>query len=302
MKKTGIFVAVLLAALLAAGLIIVNICIRESGRTGADRDRPLQIVASFYPIYVEAENVIGDTDGVKLTNMTEDLQGCLHEYQMTTGDMKLLSNADLLLVNGAGLENFITDTARQLPDLKIVNTGKHVNVIDDNAHYWLSLSNCKKQVSAIAKGLADADPQHAADYKKNAASYNRRIDALIDSTADLKKQLDGQPVIVFHEAFEYLAQEYGLKVCADLDLDGERQISANEVSDIMSEIEDNGVKVIFAEKQYGKNMGKMIEKETDADVVYLDTLMNGSGSPDSYLNGMEKNIRKIRHAFAVEQE
>ena len=74
----------------------------------------------FYPMYVAAENVIGDVEGVTLENLSEPQTGCLHDYQLTAVDMKLLSKADVFIVNGGGIESFLSDVAESYPNLKII--------------------------------------------------------------------------------------------------------------------------------------------------------------------------------------
>ena len=107
-------------------------------------------------------------------------------------------------------------------------------------------------------------------------------------------------MISFHEAYAYLAEDYGLHVAFTLDLDEERQVSAGEVSDVISALKENDSAVIFAEELYGSEMAETVKKEADAKVCFLDTLVRGDYSSDSYLSGMEENIRLIKEAYGVE--
>ncbi|HPY04278.1 MAG TPA: metal ABC transporter substrate-binding protein, partial [Spirochaetota bacterium] len=75
------------------------------------------VVTSFYPIYIIAKNVAAEADGVKVINMTPPITGCLHDYSITAGDMKLIEKADLFLMNGAGMENFSDEIASRYPKL-----------------------------------------------------------------------------------------------------------------------------------------------------------------------------------------
>ena len=107
----------------------------------------------------------------------------------------------------------------------------------------------------------------------------------------------GQEVIIFHEAYAYVAKDYGLEVAMVMDLDEERQVSAGEVAEVLEEIKEHGVSLILAEERYGKEMGDTIQKEADVDVVYLDTLNRGNYEKDSYLVGMQSNIDLLRQVF-----
>ena len=85
-----------------------------------------------------------------------------------------------------------------------------------------------------------------------------------------------------------------------MDLDEERQVSAGEVADILSVIETEDVRVILAEELYGRDMGEMMEKETDVRVVYLDTMTRGEYDADSYLDGMRSNLELLIQAFETD--
>ena len=82
-----------------------------------------------------------------------------------------------------------------------------------------------------------------------------------------------------------------------MDLDEERQVSAGEVSTFIDEIVDNDVKVVFAEYDYGSAMGKLIEEQTDAKVVYLETLVHGTYDKDDYISVLNKNYALISNSL-----
>lgn len=112
-----------------------------------------------------------------------------------------------------------------------------------------------------------------------------------------REQIQGEPVVIFHEAYAYVAQEYGLEVVGSMDLDEERQVSAGEVAEILNVIEQYQVPVVLAEKLYGESMGKTIEAESDAQVIYLDPITRGEYEKDSYLDAMENNMELLENAF-----
>ena len=89
-----------------------------------------------------------------------------------------------------------------------------------------------------------------------------------------------------------------MQVAYVMDLDEERQVSAGEVADVISEIKDNDVKVVLAEELYGKDMSDTVMKESEAKVYYLNTLVRGEYEADSYITGMEENIKILKEAFA----
>lgn len=295
MKNKYVFVAVLLAVILAASTGLTGLYVNRQEPEQPEDE--LVVVTSFYPMYIAAKNVIGDCEGVRLQNLSEPQTGCLHDYQLTAEDMKLLSTADVFIVNGGGIESFLTDVVSEYPDLKIINACENLELEEDNAHAWMSMSSYLVQLETIRDGLIQADPEKEEIYQTNEAEYAGQVQALMDDAQDLTETLAGQPVILFHEAYEYVADDYGLNVVGVMDLDEERQVSAGEVADIMSAIEEYDVPVILAEELYGQDMGDMMEAQTGVEVVYLDTLTRGDYEADSYLNGMEQNIALLREVF-----
>ena len=329
MKNKYVFTAVLLVMILFVGSVLTMAYVRAEQKKEQAKDEDLLVVTSFYPMYVAAENVIGDVEGVTLENLSEPQTGCLHDYQLTAADMKLLSKADVFIVNGGGIESFLSDVAESYPDLKIVQacdgidllesaegTGESHNDLssnedadhddhdhsehshgDENAHVWMNLADYQIQVQNICNGLSEADSAHAEQYAKNAQTYQGKVQELQQEAAELASQIASQPVVIFHEAYEYIVPEYGLQLAGEMNLDEERQVSAGEVADILHSIEDNHVSVVLAEELYGTDMGEMVAKQSGVKVVYLDTLTRGDYSADSYLEGMRSNIEQLKEAF-----
>lgn len=294
-KNKYVFVLVMLVVITVVSGLLTNIYVRESG--SKQEEQTLTVVTSFYPMYIAALNVIGDTDGVHLQNLSEPQTGCLHDFQLTPEDMKLLSKADVFIINGGGIESFMKDVAKSYPDLTIIEASEGIDLLEDegeeNAHAWMSVATYEEQVNHIAEGLAAADEKHASDYQKHADAYMVKLDALKERQQKVAEKIKGQSVILFHEAYDYVADDYGLDVAYVLDLDEERQVSAGEVADVLAAVRDDHVKYILAEELYGKSMGDTVEKETDAKVIYLDALNRGDYDADSYIKGMSANIDLI---------
>ena len=279
MKKKYLYTAIMLFAILVAGMGLTGWYVSQTQEQTDGQE--LTVVTSFYPMYIAAENVIGDADGVRLENLSEPQTGCLHDFQLTPEDMKLLSTADVFIINGGGIESFMKEHAHG----------------DVNAHAWMSVSAYETQVQTIADGLSGADPERSSAYQNGAKAYLEKLDGLKKRQEKLKQEISGQSVILFHEAYAYVAVDYGLQVNYLLDLDEERQVSAGEVSDVLSAVRKGHVKYILAEELYGKSMGDTIRKESDAKVLYLDPLNRGTYEKDSYINGMKKNMEILEEAF-----
>ena len=164
---------------------------------------------------------------------------------------------------------------------------------------WMSVESHIRQVQNIAAGLAAVDAQNAHGYTHNAEHYCSHLQELAEEEATLKQELSGQSVVLFQEAYAYLAEDLGLTVAYVLDLDEERQVSAGEVSAVMKAIRQQEVSVVFADDVYAKEMSAMVEDETDAVSVCIDTLVRGTYDKNSYLTQMQQNIDAIREAYGV---
>lgn len=298
MRNKYVFVAVMLCAILAAGMGTAWLAAR--GGSAEEREE-FTIVTSFYPMYVAAQNIAGNTPGVRVRNLSEPQTGCLHDFQLTPEDMKLLGTADVFLVNGGGIESFLEEVAAAYPDLTVVEACEYLELLHDgdenNAHAWLSPARYRDMIRTAALELGEADVRRRDRYMENADAYDARLATLEQRFCALAGQAEGTEVILFHEAFAYIAEDCGMRVRFVMDLDEERQVSAGETAALVSAVRDGNVPLILAEERYGRSMAETVQKEVDVEVLYLDPLNRGDGSPDSYLEGMGRNLELLEDFF-----
>ncbi len=256
----------------------------------------VHVVTSFYPVYIAALNVVGDSKNVTLANLSEPQTGCLHDYQLTPQDMILLSGADLFLVNGGGIESFLADVGKAYPNLAIAKASKGIELLEEgeNAHAWMDTRRYSEMVQNIATALGQADPDNQEYYQYNADQYCEKIQELTEQLEEVRAVAQGKPVVILHEAYAYVAQELGMQNMYCLNLDEERQVSAREAAEVMEKISTHQVSVVLVEELYGKDLGNAIESETDAKICYLDTMVRGDYEADSYLRAVQKNIDVLR--------
>ena len=310
MKKKCRFVGIMFLCIIIVCTVLVMIYERATNNNTKENEN-FTVVTSFYPMYIAALNIVDGADGVTLENLSEPQTGCLHDFQLTPEDMKLLSTADLFVINGGGIESFMSDVAKAYPDLTVVEACKNVELIneseedvdthdhdheadsdetdhdhetdsdesghdhdhgDENAHAWMSVARYRVMVSTIAESLSKADPSNAAIYDSNAKKYDAKLAELEEKEKEIKQKTAGNDIIIFHEAYEYVADDFGMNVCYLMDLDEERAVSAGEVSDVINAVRNDGVSVILAEELYGKDLGDTVSRETDVKMVYIDPL------------------------------
>ena len=291
----------------ALSILLVQPFVRTKDAPSA----PLTVVASFYPVYIAAEYLLDGVDDVQLNNLSEPQTGCLHDYTLTPADMKLLSTADAFAINGGGIEAFLPDVAAAYPSLTVIDTGSGLSLSDEasfnqdeadeeeeNAHYWMSIPLYMQQIQALRDGLCALCHNHdgaVSRIQQNAASYFEHLEELHHRQSAIASRLSGTKVILFHEAYEWVAGDYQMEPVFLLDLDEERQVSAGEIADVMNAIEKDQVPLVLAEEQYGKELGDLVATETGVSVVYLDTIVRGDNADakDAYLTRMADNLRLL---------
>jgi zinc transport system substrate-binding protein len=258
----------------------------------ARNENELSICATFYPLYIMLLNITDGVADVKVSMLAPANTGCLHDYQLTTRDMTTIENCDILVANGAGMEDFL-DKALELKNDRMIVASRGYSLVDDNAHIWVSPAGAIYEVQKIANGLEMLDSAHADLYAKNTDAYVEKLAALSDDMHARLNQFAGTKVITFHEAFTYFTDEFHLKPIAVIERDAGTEPSAKELSDLVKIIKDAqaaGEKIaLFAEPQYPAGAAEVIANETGLTVGELDPAVTGEPDKDSYLSAMKKN-------------
>ncbi len=267
----------------------------------AAEKKSFTIVTSFYPIYIHTLNITKDVPGIKVVNLVPSSVGCLHDYELTTEDMKKLSKGNVFIANGAGMEPFMESLTTKMKSLKIIDASRGIELLKDgthqNAHIWLSPSNAVTQVRTISAALGELDPSHKELYRKNGEAYCADLLLLKNAMSTGLKNIKHPEFISFHRAFDYLARDYGLKVAAVIRVEPSSDPSAKEIAGIITLVRKSGVKTLFVEPQYPSATAESIARETGARLYTLDTAVSGPFERDAYIQIMKKNLATLREAL-----
>nr|WP_037368784.1 metal ABC transporter substrate-binding protein [Selenomonas ruminantium] len=289
-------------------LLAVLVCVLAVGcgsQTAKDK-KEFTIVTSFYPMYIDVLNITKGVEGVKVVNMTKPQTGCLHDYQLTTEDMKTLEKADVFVVNGAGMESFLEKAAKQNPKMKTIEASnyKDINLLkngdEENPHVWLSVTYSIAQVKAITAGLCEADPAHKDAYRKNALDYCMKLEALKEEMHGELDNLPHKDIVTFHEAFPYLAKEFKLNIVSVIEREPGTEPTPQELEDTIKQVNGLTTKVLFTEPQYSPAAAETIARETGAKVYQLDPIVTGEANEsamDAYIDTMKKNMAVLKEAL-----
>ena len=303
----------ILSALLCAAVCLTGF---SGCGTPAKESSRLKLLASFYPIAIMALNITDGVEGVAVESMAQQQTGCLHDFQMTTADMKKAETADAFLINGAGMEGFLDKISDQLPELPVIDSSTGIPLIasgedhhhdggeghdhdqeDYNPHLWVSITNCMEQVRNLSEGIIALDPEHEAEYRENTETYLEKLSALRDKMHSALDHVKNKDIITFHEAFPYFAEEFGLHIAAVINREPDSQPSAKELADTIRLVRETGVKALFVEPLYPETSADIIAAETGAQGYVLDPAVSGEWDKNAYLTAMESNLQVLAQAL-----
>ena len=274
------------------------------------------IVTSFYPMYIFTINLTNGIDGVEVQNLTKQVEGCIHNYQLLPSDMVTLNNTALLVTNGAGMEPFLDKVSKQNPNLAIVDASKGIKLLgsnhhhysdehnhDDkheheyNSHVWLSVPNAIIQVENIATALKTALPNDSEKIESNKQEYIKRLKALDGQIKSELESYKGTPIITFHEAYDYFASEYGLLIIGSLETDHGEEPSAKQIASFTKTINEFKIPALFIEPEYKGTSANILASETGIKVYTLNPITSGQDSLTAYEDIMKSNLSVIKEAL-----
>jgi ABC-type Zn uptake system ZnuABC Zn-binding protein ZnuA len=285
--------------------------------------KPLNILCTTFPVYQLTRNVVQGRKAVSVELMLPAQFGCPHDYALTPQDLRKLSKADVLVVNGLGLEEFLGAPVKKAnPRLKIVDSSQGIQEIllyteeetgpegkpglerrpsVANPHLFAGPRMAGLLALNIGEGLAQIDPDGAEAYRNNARAYQNRMNKLADQFADLGRQLKNNRIVTQHGVFDYLARDMGLKIVAVVEDHAGREPSAAEILKILERVKKKKAGAVFTEPQYPEKIGRTLAKETGLPVAVLDPVAGGPENAllDYYESVMQKNMETLKKVLGV---
>ncbi len=279
------------AAAALAAMLVLTAC---ASTTDDPDGEGLNVVATTTHVgSVVAE--IGGDDVELTTLMAPGVEA--HDFEMTPEQGAALERADLILVSGAGLEDWLTDTidavgasdrVRDLsqgvplrsPDASGGDDGDEVD-----PHYWLSAPNAMIMVENVRDALVAVDPDGADGYADRAAGLIERLDAADAEVRDLIGEVpaDERRIVTDHDALGYFIDEYGLVFVGSIfpSLDVSAEPSAQDIEDLVVRIRSEEVRAMFTESTVDPRLAEAVAYETDARLVTEPLYTDSLGPPGS---------------------
>lgn len=229
-----------------------------------------------------------------------------HTFEPTPEQVKILSRAHLLVLNGVGLE-FWADKMIQSagnPNLHVVVTAEGLDILQTadeegdvggNPHVWLDPINAALQVARIRDALVEVDPGGKDVYLRNGARYIEDLKALDRDIMLRVAAFREKRFVAFHWAWVYFARRYGLEQAAVIERMPGSEPSPGEIAQVVETIRRMGAKAIFAEPQLSPRVAEAIAAETGAQVLFLNPL--GEPPDYNYIATMRHNVEQLEKAL-----
>lgn len=245
-----------------------------------------RVVVTIMPIHSLAAGVM---EGIGEPHLLLPPGASPHSYTLAPSDARLLAQADLVIWVGTGLEQFLQKSLQTLAaratklelaqarGIKLLGArSDHEHGISGDAHYdphlWLDPDNAILMLDAIAEQLSVLDPANASAYRHNAQRRQAQLRRLDTELRQLLQPVQSQPFMVFHDAYRYFEQHYGLFDAGALTLNPARPPGARTVAAARQQVKDLGIRCIFREPQFEPSLAKTVARGTPARISVLDPL------------------------------
>ncbi|QBX39093.1 zinc ABC transporter substrate-binding protein [Pseudomonas fluorescens] len=276
----------------------------------------VRVLTSIKPLQLIAAAV---QDGVAIPEVLLPPGASPHNYALRPSDVRKVQSVDLLYWIGPDMEGFLprvlngrtlpSVAVQDLPGMKLrrfaEDSHSHAEDADEHdhdhrpgtldAHLWLSPVNARVIADRMAVDLSAADPANAERYQSNAKAFDERLDAL---DARLKKRLtsvEGKPYFVFHEAFDYFEDAYGLKHTGVFSVAAEVQPGAQHVAAMRKRLQEVGKTCVFSEPPLRPRLAETLVAGLPVKLAELDAL---GGYTPATAQGYEQVLEKLGNDLA----
>lgn len=268
------------------------------------QDTRLNVLASTFPVYLFTQAVCENVPRVKVGLLVPSSAGCPHDFSLRPGDMQKLAAADILVINGAGLEDFLDkplqtlerqphliDAGLNVPLLPAGNDGHDHEHSHGNPHIFAAPDTAAMMVANIANGLSQLDAANAGLYRTNASEYMRHLADLSATLRRVGEKAPNRRIALEHEALAYLAANADLEVVKIF----ENGSSAAELAKLGKTLQQEKPALLAGDNQYSSKLLTTLSDETGIPFASLDTCASGpeNSRPVFYLDTMKKNTQTL---------
>lgn len=260
------------------------------------------IAATTLPVY-QFTSMIVEGSGLTVTRLVTESVSCLHDYSLNVSQVKAVEAADLVVMSGAGLEDFMGDL---LQDKTVIDSSQGIALLESchdhdheghshevDPHIWLSVPNARAMAKNIYNGLCAAYPDHSETFKANMDKLMKKLQELEKYAEKQLSQLSCRELVTFHDGFTYLADSLDLTILAAVEEESGSETSSQELIELIELVRSHNLPGIFMEENGSDAAAKIISTETKVNLYILNMAMAG----DDYFAAMYHNIDTIREAL-----
>ena len=263
-----------------------------------------QIATTTLPVYEFTSAMCRGTD-LSITRLVTESVSCLHDYTLQVHQLRAIESAELVVISGAGLEDFLPT----IPEEKLVDASSGISLHcnetihehndetehhhDEDPHIWLSVSNAKHMCRNIRDGLIAQYPACKDLILQNYENLLVKLTALEEYGKTQLSGLKSNEIITFHDGFSYLAESYDISIIKAIEEESGSEASAAELKEIITIVQEHNFHAIFVETSGSVSAAEIISNETGAKIYTLDMIMSG----DSYFDAMYRNIDILKEAL-----
>ncbi len=265
-----------------------------------------QILATTKPVYDFTAALCQGT-GLEVGLLIDENISCLHDYSLSTTQMRSIESAQVVVISGAGLEAFpmevlsrcgyIVDASADVPQLECEDSHDHEHdhghSHEHDPHIWLSPANAKVMAENICQGLVAQYPDHAAAMENNLTLLLEKLDDLQTYGEETLAELSCRELITFHDGFGYMAWAFDLNILAAVEEESGSEASAKELIELIEAVEQHRLPAIFNETNGSPSASGVIAAQTGVNIFTLDMAMGRS----DYFEAMYQNINTLKEAL-----
>lgn len=257
-------------------------------------DGPI-VAATTAPLCQFASALCQGTD-ITVKAVISEPVSCLHDYSLTVGQMRTVTQADCVLISGAGLENFMDDALNKAGNVIDCSQGISLLTLDgeDDPHIWLAPENAAKMTDNAAAQLSLLYPQWAEKIETNRAQLSQEFEALQKYGETALESLSCRELVTFHDGFAYFAAAFDLSILSSVEEEAGSEASAADLERITLLVTEHQLPAIFTEENGSDAAAKVISRETGCAIFPLSTALSGG----DYFETIRKNIDTLQEAMA----
>lgn len=320
------------SGLFILSLLVLSACGQNSENPAKLVEGKVNVVTTFYPVYAFTAAIGGeDTNVINLLPTGVEP----HDWTPKSQDIVNTSKAQLFLYNGAGLEGWVPNFLKSLNSdakVKSVAVSEGVKLLtaegddghghgeehedehaDDHAdesgneeqvadhhidpHTWVSPKSAIIMAENIKNSLIEVDPEHKAAYEQRYEGLRTKLEALDQRFTSELASVPNKEIVVSHQAFGYLARDYGLKQHAIMGLSPDAEPTGQDIVKLAKLVKDEGIKYIFFEELVSDKLAKTLASEAGVETMVLNPVegltQEQVNNKDDYFTLMQKNLQNL---------